>query len=39
MSKTCIAIQKQLNENFVATGANIYNIYGYCYHPIYPPKF
>ena len=30
-------MQKIVADNFVASGANIYNIYAKCYKPVYPP--
>ena len=38
-SSSCKAIQKTIRDNFVASGANIYNIYAKCYKPVYPPQF
>jgi hypothetical protein len=33
----CIAAQKNIYFDFIATGANVYNIYAKCYKPVYPP--
>lgn len=38
-STLCISAQKNIYNNFISTGANIYNIYAKCYTPVYPPNY
>lgn len=38
-SKACIDIQNKIIALFKSTGANIYNLYGYCFYPKYPSQF
>ena len=38
-SPACVDLQKKISDDFIATGANIYNIYDKCHHPVYPPKY
>ena len=35
----CLTAQKNIYNDFYNTGANIYNIYGKCYTPLYPPGY
>jgi hypothetical protein len=39
MSKNCISLQLKVKTIFLKSKSNIYNVYGKCYHPVYPPQF